>query len=916
MDTSLYNNLKQCSALDGDNPTHYTYYGPTQNWRIKDSAWEEFWLNYCENINRFEEEKELKKCCLAEFPTRHLPIIAECTLKFHPMNKTGDEWCPYKFYAMVIYCYQQVLYELLDIDDNHRLTCCLLCVGDSMENNEVVCRFRLQFPYCKTSADIQNKILRPKVIEMLRRENVFSCLQQQPLNDWNDIIDAKTLLQPIIMYGSAKNVGMTPYVLDQIIAKINYEQIENGGWGVFELEDIFKYEDHEHVQQNLVMANCFNPQEHDHEFWLPMFLSVHYNNVVTKCLNPEYENSNLTGSISTSRNSKLSSGETNVPDEQSPEQLAEIFLRMLKTERRENRFDWLDVGQALYSVCGGTVHGLEMWIEFTGETDDFGAEECREQYDAFYSNNYLSLKTLAWYAKEDAPEAYEKWHKQWYKKSLETATNGIHTDVAEAIYRVYWLEFACSDNSKNGLYHFKNHIWTHQPNCIELKRKISGEFRKMYEEYRRDLAEEVLKTSDLNAKNSIEFLIKQISKLVAKLGTTNFKSQVTNECLEKFYTAEFATKLDSNDCLMGCINGIISAGKESAIFRKGKPEDYVSKTTGIIYNENLSWLSPVVKQVVTWLQQVFPTPELYDFVIKLFASCIRGGNDDKIFPIFTGRGDNSKSMLKKQFELSFGAYCITLPTTVFTSKRQGSGPTPELAQAKAAKVAFMDETNSDDTINNGALKGLTGKDKFFARNCNENGGAITASFKLILQCNDVPLIPHPDKAIKNRLCIVPFLSTWTKNPPKTIEEQIKQRLFKMDTTFESKLAGYAPAFLWILVKRYTDYCKEGLVQPQIIKDVTDEYWQQNDMYFQFISEDLEYVYIKDKEINPDAQLTVPQAFTRFKDWIAEFYPGIKINRKNFIEAIDSRLNQKSHGKRWLGLKIRTVIQQGDNVPTF
>lgn len=916
MDTTLYNNLKQCSASDIDKPTHYTYYGTAQSWRIRDSMWETFWKEYCKIVYGFEEGN-YKKCCLAEYPTRHLPIIVECVLKFDPMSKSDSE-PPYKFYAMVIYCYQQVMTEVLAIEDIRRFLCCLLLVDEYMQDNVVILRFRLQFPYCKISTEIQNKVIRPKVIQMLRNENVYQYLDQQPLNDWESIIDTNVLSEPITMYGSSKSANIPPYRLENMISRIDFEQIENGSWSVSELSTVFKYDDHEDVQKSLVTANCFNPECQDIDFWIPMFLSIRYNTVVTKCRLSDYENTNLSESLSLSQNGGVTSSDTSSTDEYSTDQLAEKFLSLLKNDRWVDSFYWLDIGQALYNIYNGNDRGLQLWITFSANEDEFSEDDCREKYAAFYLSNYLTIKTLAWYAREDSPEEYSKWHKEWYLKSFRTATNGIHSDVAEALYRVYWLEFACADNNKNGLYHFNNHIWTHQPNCIELKKKISGEFRKMYEEYRSKLAHDVINLKDLNDKNSIEYEIKQITKLVAKLGTTSFKSQITTECLEKFYIQDFATKLDSNNDLMGCVNGIICAGKESAMFRKGKPEDYVSKTTGILYIKDYTWNSPIVIQVVTWLEQIFPDKELYDYVTKLFASCIRGGNDDKIFPIFTGRGDNSKSMLKKQFELSFGSYCITLPTTVFTSKRQGSGPTPELAQAKAAKLAFMDETNSDDSLNNGAIKGLTGKDKFYARNCNENGGAITATFKLILQCNDVPLIPHPDKAIKNRLTIIPFLSTWVRNPPKTTEEQKKERKFKMDTTFESKLAAFAPAFLWILVQRYTIYCTEGLIAPEIIKEHTEEYWRQNDMYFQFINEDLEYVYVKekDKELDSNVTLGVPQAYTRFKDWCTEFYPGTKINRKNFTEAIDSRLNQKSHNKRWFGIRLKTNANKKDDMPIF
>ena len=53
------------------------------------------------------------------------------------------------------------------------------------------------------------------------------------------------------------------------------------------------------------------------------------------------------------------------------------------------------------------------------------------------------------------------------------------------------------------------------------------------------------------------------------------------ECRELFYDKNFNDNLDENPYLMGCSNGVIDFKEKT--FRQGRPEDYISQCTNIIY---------------------------------------------------------------------------------------------------------------------------------------------------------------------------------------------------------------------------------------------------------------------------------------------------------------------------------------------
>lgn len=907
MNTNLLDILKNHSSKESDRPSHMSYYGPNNKWMIKETEWEDFWFGYNDLV--YSESKNL---CLAEMPKRHMPVIVDCTLKFQ--NLEEEESYGMDFIMAVVYCYQQILMDALYITSDEELTCCVLESKECVEDGILVTRFRLHFPYCKTLANTQIKVIRPKAIKLLRTEHVIVRLNQTPINDWETIIDSTTPTSPCIMYGSSKSPDISPYELLYIVGKVELDDIQNAIHK--EPEEVFNFDRHDHYGKGFVTKNIFE-KEKDLTFWLPYFLSLEYYGKVakTKSSNEEYESiSNASNSKSWSsgfgRNSDSSSSQ-----EQTPEMMAERFLSMLDVIDRQQEHFWLDIGKSLYNVFKGSERGLELWIQFTEKSDEYTSEDCINRYPTFI-NNKLTIKTLAWFAREDSKNDYDMWHKEWYGPALEKALSTLDNDVAEAIYRVYWLEFACSTLNKKGMFYFENHIWKRQESGYSLRIKISKEFTGILEKLHTEISMQVQETNDTSVKDLLQLNLKKILNLINRLKSHRFKEGVLSEIQEKFFIENFESYLDSNDSTLGCMNGVIETTDKEAVSRSGKPEDYISKTTGLILKEFKSMNDPKVQEVVKWFNQVFPDKELCKYVSKMFASCLRGRNSEKIFAVLTGAGDNSKSMLKKAFECVFGGYCITFPTAIFTTKRNGTGPIPEIARSKAVRVAFVQEPDSDDSMRNGAIKEFTGGDRFFARMCNDNGGEIEAMFKLFLMCNHVPIIPHSDKAIKNRVRILPFLSTWVSNAPKTDEERQKERLFQKDPRFEHKIPGMAPAMMWYLMQMYNEYCKEGLKQPEVISQHTKEYWQNNDIYLQFLTENIIKAYKeipnwpenKEKPLDEDECVKVSEMYTLFKDWYKDFYPSQKCpERPIMVEEVDARLNQKSYGKQWSGIKKRLEV---------
>ena len=204
MDSALSDLLRSNHDSNSNKVTHYTNYGPAQKWSISDSNYNDFWLKYCDLI--LSDEKLSKKLCLAEVSKEYMPIIVDFTLKFLPSNDDNTEYYKLDFLLSVVYCYQQIIKETLKISPNGaELYCCVLGSNHYEEDAYIIYNFRVQFPYCKTMASIQNRLIRPLVLQMFRSRNIMRRLVSQPVNDWEDIVDPLSVEKPITMYGSSTN---------------------------------------------------------------------------------------------------------------------------------------------------------------------------------------------------------------------------------------------------------------------------------------------------------------------------------------------------------------------------------------------------------------------------------------------------------------------------------------------------------------------------------------------------------------------------------------------------------------------------------------------------------------------------------------------------------------------------------------
>ena len=309
------------------------------------------------------------------------------------------------------------------------------------------------------------------------------------------------------------------------------------------------------------------------------------------------------------------------------------------------------------------------------------------------------------------------------------------------------------------------------------------------------------------------------------------------ECTELFYDNErkFLEKLsDGNNNLMGCVNGVYDLAREE--FREGRPEDYISKSTGINYIPYDS-SNEEIKDIMKFYKGIFVIKNIRDYVLTKTASFLSGSTSNETFDIYlTGKEVMVNQNTLNYLESVMGDYAVKLPIQLLTAKRVASNAaTPELARTKGARLVTMQEPDTKTKINVGLMKEMTVGDKIQARALYGEPFEFKPQFKIVLCCNDKPELPPHDEGTRRRVKNTEFVSKFTYD----IEED-NVLDFKIDTELAERFEDWAEPFLSILIEYHKRYRREGIREPDEINEYTSEYRAQSNHFRDFINDRIEY----------------------------------------------------------------------------
>ena len=574
---------------------------------------------------------------------------------------------------------------------------------------------------------------------------------------------------------------------------------------------------------------------------------------------------------------------------------------------------WIRVGWTLRNI---SPRLFVVWIAFSAQYDGFCFSQIQsdlwERWQNFDTNHPhgLTKKSLMFWARQDNPAAYDQIRLKSVEFYIDLTLDNTNNnswggggpgdrakgcgdyDIATVLYHLYKNEYVCVSVKNNIWYRFRNHKWTEIDSGTTLRRAISEELRGAYIAASRRIRCELLRmkeTANLavaaagvppmqgqgqgqNASTELPPKVKAfqermetVCKIIERLSKTNDKKNIMIEAKELFFDGQFMEKLDTNPYLLCFNNGVIDFKQN--IFRKGIPDDCISKTTNIDYTP----LDPaahgkIMGEIEDFMHKLFPCPELHDYMWEHLASVLIGVGLNQTFNMYIGIGQNGKSVLVSLMEHVLGEYKGDVPLTMLTQQRtKVGGLAPELVQLKGIRYAVMQEPSKGDRINEGIMKQVTGGDPIQARAPYMiQTLSFIPQFKLVVCSNEFMEIRSNDHGTWRRVRVVDFESLFTEVP--RTDDPSKPHQFLLDKKLKERFVDWAPVFAAMLVQRA--YQTAGNVTDcDKVLSSSLQYRERENYISEFLQEAVEASTV------PGAAVTKTRLRTEFREWFNQTQGG-------------------------------------------
>ena len=335
---------------------------------------------------------------------------------------------------------------------------------------------------------------------------------------------------------------------------------------------------------------------------------------------------------------------------------------------------------------------------------------------------------------------------------------------------------------------------------------------------------------------------------------------------------------DAQDELLNTPNGPVSL--QSGLMQDPDPSLYMSKSTLVAPKGR-------APRWQTFLDEVTGGDVDYQlFLQRVIGYCAGGSTHEHAMFFLYGAGGNGKGIFLNTLQAVMGDYAKTAPMETFTDSKNDRHPT-DMAMLQGARMVFAQETESGKNWGESRLKSLTGGDSITARFMRQDFFTFVPKFKLLISGNHMPKLKNVDEAMRRRLYLLPFSQTFKG----------KERDPHLADTLTHEYCGI---LRWI-VEGAIAYENQGLVPPPIVQDATRIYFEEEDVFHQWLSECC--VQEVDAYTKPTELFA---SYKNFTDMMNEPAVSERVLTKRLKDAGFTRGNSTAKGGRfWGGVKLQS-----------
>lgn len=578
---------------------------------------------------------------------------------------------------------------------------------------------------------------------------------------------------------------------------------------------------------------------------------------------------------------------------------------------------WIRVGWALRNISDKL---FIVWVVFSSQSrDKFSYSDIPTLYNDHWvkfdlnNPNGLTKRSIMHWSKVDANDKYNEIRKDcidfYINKTIYISKSSIDEDkiqkscgefdLAVVLYHLYKDQYVCVSVKNSVWYMYKKHRWVEIDSGTTLRKSISNEMRDLYYGKMKEISAKIsMEENSTEPKEDIVKIYKaqmgKLADIVSRLAKTNDKKNIMTESKELFFDPEFLSKLDTNPYLLCFENGVIDFKTNQ--FRKGYPDDYLSKTTRINYTPISPQIhQPIINEINDFMTKLFPVKELHDYMWEHLASTLIGTSSNQTFNMYIGVGQNGKSVLISLMEMVLGEYKGDVPLSLVTDKRTKiGGLAPEMVALKGVRYAVMQEPSKGDRINEGVMKQITsGIDPIQARSPYMTQSiTFIPQFKLVVCSNEFMEIKSQDHGTWRRIRVVDFMSLFVENPKQGDIEKPYQ--FLLDKAIKEKFTYWKEVFASMLVSKAFE--TKGMVKDcNIVMNSSNSYRENQD----YIAE-----YFSDRILSdPHGTIQKSELTSDFKLWYLGAYGTNPPKPKDIQMFMNRKYGEYKLYNCWRGVKI-------------
>jgi putative DNA primase/helicase len=336
------------------------------------------------------------------------------------------------------------------------------------------------------------------------------------------------------------------------------------------------------------------------------------------------------------------------------------------------------------------------------------------------------------------------------------------------------------------------------------------------------------------------------------------------------------TSLDRDGYLLNLLNGTLEL--RTGTLREHRRHDLLTRLAPVAYDPEAEcplWLA--------FLDRIMGGDAgLIGYLQRAIGYSLTAATSEKCLFFLYGGGDNGKSTFLRVLLDLLGDYGLQAVSELLLARTAEAHPT-ERAQLVGRRLVATIETDQGRKMAEALMKQLTGSDRVSARRLYKDLFEFDPTWKIFLAANHKPQVSGTDRAVWERIKLVPFTVTIPKA--------------EQDKHLQDKLRAQWPGILAWAVRGCLDWQRHGLGEPKAVTEATATYRREQDKLQRFVDERC--------VVGPQCKVKAKAFFEAFQAWSGD----CTVTQMAFGSAIEDKGFPRGfmHGnvQCYKGIELRT-----------